>query len=85
MPSEICLIIVVNSFWAYFLPILGAYVADEYLGRFNTILVAIFIAIIGHVIMLSSALPSMLDHPTSAFGCFFVGLIIMGIGTGGFK
>jgi POT family proton-dependent oligopeptide transporter len=70
---------------AYFLPILGAYIADEHLGRFNTILGAIFVAIVGHIILVVSAIPSVLVHPKSAYGVFWLGMIIMGIGTGGFK
>jgi POT family proton-dependent oligopeptide transporter len=67
------------------MPILGAYIADEYLGRFNTILGAIFIAIIGHIVLVVSAVPSVLQHPHGAYACFWVGMIIMGVGTGGFK
>jgi proton-dependent oligopeptide transporter, POT family len=29
-----------NQFWAYFMPMLGGYLADTYLGKFNTINVA---------------------------------------------
>ncbi|KAF2421251.1 PTR2-domain-containing protein [Tothia fuscella] len=74
-----------NSFWAYFMPIIGAYIADEYLGRFNTILGAIFVAIFGHTVLVVSALPPVIVHTKQAFGCFWAGMIIMGIGTGGFK
>lgn len=29
-----------NQFWAYLMPMLGGYIADTYLGKFNTINVA---------------------------------------------
>jgi proton-dependent oligopeptide transporter, POT family len=74
-----------NQFWVYCIPLFGAYVADTYLGRYKTILISIFIAIIGHVILTASAAPAVIAHPHSAMGAFVIGLIIMGIGTGGFK
>jgi POT family proton-dependent oligopeptide transporter len=30
-----------NQFWAYITPLFGAWIADGYLGRFNTILIAV--------------------------------------------
>ena len=75
-----------NQFWVYSTPLMGAYVADAYLGRFNTICVALAIAIVGHVILTASATPSLLStNSNGALGCFLIGLVIMGIGTGGFK
>ncbi|TGZ82308.1 MFS peptide transporter [Ascodesmis nigricans] len=74
-----------NSFWSYVMPLVGGYIADEYLGRYNTILCSIAIALVGHCILIVSAIPSVIANPSGALGCFSVGLIIMGIGTGGFK
>ncbi|KAM0787985.1 hypothetical protein ACM66B_006187 [Microbotryomycetes sp. NB124-2] len=74
-----------NSFWAYFTPILGAIVADQYLGRLKTIQYSLIVAIIGHVLLTMSALPAMGDKPDSALGLLIVALTIMGLGTGGFK
>ena len=74
-----------NQFWAYVCPLFGAYVADAHLGRFKTIQLAILCAIIGHVILTASAAPSVIDHPNGAIAAFSIGLVIMGIGTGGFK
>lgn len=59
--------------------------ADQYWGRFKTIQISIFIAIVGHIILIMSAIPSVIQHPNGAIACFAVGLIIFGIGTGGFK
>lgn len=67
------------------MPLVGAYVADEHLGRFNTIMYSIGIALVGHTILIISAIPPVLKNPNGAIGCFAVGLVIMGIGTGGFK
>lgn len=37
------------------------------------------------MILVSSAAPAVLAHPNSSIGAFIIGIIIMGIGTGGFK
>lgn len=74
-----------NQFWAYLMPLLGGYIADTYLGRFMTIQWAILAAIMGHVLLIVSSIPSVMDNPSGAVGCFAVGLVIFGIGTGGFK
>jgi POT family proton-dependent oligopeptide transporter len=74
-----------NQFWVYVMPLFGAYIADTYLGRFHTIWISVLISIIGHVILTVSATPSVIAHPHSSLGAFIVGIIIMGIGTGGFK
>ena len=74
-----------NQFWVYLTPLFGAYVADTYLGRYNTIFVSLAIAIVGHILLTASAAPTLLANNSSALGLFLVGLIIMGVGTGGFK
>jgi proton-dependent oligopeptide transporter, POT family len=74
-----------NQFWAYIMPLVGGYIADTYLGRYLTIQYAILAAILGHIILICSSIPSVMDNPNGALGCFAVGLVIMGIGTGGFK
>ncbi|KAJ5114281.1 oligopeptide transporter [Penicillium alfredii] len=75
----------VNSFWSYIMPLFGAFLADQYLGRFRTIMWAIGAALIGHVVMVVSAIPSVISHPNGSIACFSIGLVIMGVGTGGFK
>jgi POT family proton-dependent oligopeptide transporter len=74
-----------NQFWVYLIPLFGAYVADTYLGRFTTIWMSVLISITGHVILTASAAPSVIATPHSALAAFIIGIIIMGIGTGGFK
>ncbi|KAF9456664.1 POT family-domain-containing protein [Collybia nuda] len=73
-----------NQFWVYVVPLFGAYIADTYLGRFNTICIAILVALVGHIILIVSAVPGVINHP-SAIGAYVVALIIIGIGTGLFK
>ncbi|KIW08204.1 uncharacterized protein PV09_01134 [Verruconis gallopava] len=74
-----------NQFWAYVTPLFGAWIADGYLGRFRTILVAIAVGIVGHVILTVSAAPSVITRPNTSIGVFSLGLIIFGLGTGMFK
>jgi POT family proton-dependent oligopeptide transporter len=74
-----------NSFWSYVMPLAGAFLADQYWGRFRTIMFSIVCALVGHVILIVSALPPVIANPNGAIGCFAIGLIIMGMGTGGFK
>ena len=64
---------------------LGGYLADAHWGRYKTIHAAIVCAIVGHVILTASAAPSVIKHNGSALAAFIIGLIIMGVGTGGFK
>ena len=67
------------------MPLLGGYIADSYLGRFMTIQLSIAFAIFGHAILIISSIPTVMDNAEGALGCFAVGLVFMGIGTGGFK
>ncbi|KAH3920496.1 hypothetical protein HBI56_070880 [Parastagonospora nodorum] len=74
-----------NQFWSYITPLGGAWLADEYFGRYLTIQYANIIAIIGHILLIFSAIPQVITKPDTAIAIFSVGLVIMGIGTGGFK
>jgi len=76
---------IVNTFWCYVTPLVGAWIGDEFLGRLKTIQLSIVFAFLGHIILIISALPSVITHPQGALGCFSVGLVIFGIGVGGFK
>jgi POT family proton-dependent oligopeptide transporter len=60
-------------------PLLGAYIADTYWGRFKTICVAVVIALIGHIVLIVAAVPGVIEHK-SAIGAFAIALIIMGFG-----
>ncbi|GAA5912857.1 hypothetical protein JCM6882_009497, partial [Rhodosporidiobolus microsporus] len=74
-----------NQFFVYTVPLFGAYIADSYLGRYKTICWSVLVAFIGHVLLVGSAAPTVIAHPNGAIGFFAVSIIIMGIGTGGFK
>lgn len=74
-----------NRFWAYFVPLFGGYIADTKWGRFKTIHVSIAAAMLGHIIIIVSAIPSVIRNRNGALGCFSVGLVFFGVGVGGFK
>lgn len=78
-------LILFNSFWAFITPLAGGYLADTYWGRFKTINVAIGIVILGHIVIIISAIPRVLQNSSTALGIFIVGLIIFGVGVGFFK
>jgi proton-dependent oligopeptide transporter, POT family len=66
-------------------PLLGAYIADEKWGRFNTIAVSIAIVLVGHIILIISSIPPVIVHPNGALATLCVAIVVMGLGTGGFK
>ncbi|KDR80157.1 hypothetical protein GALMADRAFT_62598 [Galerina marginata CBS 339.88] len=72
------------QFWCYITPLIGAYIADAHWGRFKTISWAVVIALIGHIILIISAVPGVIEGK-GAIGAFIVALIVTGFGTGMFK
>ena len=67
------------------MPLLGAYIADQYWGRYKTISWALGIDIIGHIILIISAIPPVIGNQGGALGAMIVAIIVIGFGTGGFK
>lgn len=74
-----------NQFWSYFTPLIGAYLADQYWGRYLTIQYANILAFVGHIVLIIAAIPPVIVHPTAALALFILGLVVLGVGTGGFK
>ncbi|KAF9269358.1 PTR2-domain-containing protein [Marasmius fiardii PR-910] len=72
------------QFWCYVTPLLGAYIADTYLGRYNTVCVAVAITLVGHILLVVAAVPGVIEAK-GAIGCYVVALVVMGFGTGMFK
>lgn len=74
-----------NAFWQYTMPLFGAYIADSVLGRYRTIGSALLVDILGHVILIMASLPPVIKNPNGSLGALVVGIVLMGVGTGGFK
>ncbi|RZC61420.1 hypothetical protein C5167_023202 [Papaver somniferum] len=68
---------------ATLLPLLGAIIADSYLGRFNTILISSIIYVMGLVMLTLSV--STLIPLKFQFWVFFISLYLVAIGEGGHK
>ncbi|CAI6332293.1 unnamed protein product [Periconia digitata] len=74
-----------NAFWAYVMPLIGGWIADEHWGRFKTINVATALAIVGHILIIVAAIPAVIAKSNGALGTFVVGLLLLGTGVGFFK
>ena len=72
------------QFWCYVTPILGAIIADQYLGRYNTILYFAMVYIVGLIILFCTSLPGAIEHG-AALGGLITAMIVIGLGTGGIK
>ncbi|GAT18945.1 MFS peptide transporter Ptr2 [Aspergillus luchuensis] len=72
------------QFWCYVTPIIGAIVADQYLGKYKTIVVFCIIYLVGLLILVCTSIPTALHHGAGVGG-FIVSILIIGLGTGGIK
>jgi POT family proton-dependent oligopeptide transporter len=72
------------QFWCYVTPILGAIIADQYLGKYNTILIFCVVYMVGLLILTTTSLPTSLEHG-AGLGGFIVAVLTIGLGTGGIK
>ncbi|KAF3910963.1 hypothetical protein AA313_de0200386 [Arthrobotrys entomopaga] len=65
-------------------PIFGAIVADQYLGKYKTIVYFCMIYIVGLIVLFVSSLPFSLEAG-SGLGGFICAIVLIGLGTGGIK
>jgi proton-dependent oligopeptide transporter, POT family len=65
------------SFWCYVTPIIGAIVADNYLGKYNTILIFALIYMVGLLILFLTALPIAIENG-AALGGLIAAMIVIG-------
>jgi proton-dependent oligopeptide transporter, POT family len=72
------------QFWCYVTPIIGAIVADTWLGRYKAICLFAGIYLIGLLVIFITSLPFALDNGAGLPG-LIVTMIILGLGTGGIK
>lgn len=72
------------QFWCYVTPILGAVVADQYLGRYLTIKWFSLVYMAGIVVLFVTSLPWSIERG-AAFPGLLASMVIIGLGTGGIK
>ncbi|PLN74898.1 PTR2-domain-containing protein [Aspergillus taichungensis] len=72
------------QFWCYVTPIVGAVIADQYLGKYKTIVLFCFVYMIGLLVLVCTSIPTSLEHG-AGLGGFIVAILIIGLGTGGIK
>lgn len=65
------------TFFCYFTPMLGAVVADQYIGRYWTIIIFSTIYMIGWLILTCTAIPSALENG-AGFPGYVVSLVVIG-------
>ncbi|XP_008300099.1 solute carrier family 15 member 2 [Stegastes partitus] len=68
----------------YFTPILGALIADSWLGKFKTIIYLSIVYVIGHVVKSVGAIPTVGSRDVH-IALSMLGLILIAFGTGGIK
>uniref|UniRef100_A0A3Q0R2D2 Solute carrier family 15 member 2 n=1 Tax=Amphilophus citrinellus TaxID=61819 RepID=A0A3Q0R2D2_AMPCI len=68
----------------YFTPILGAFIADSWLGKFKTIIYLSIVYVIGHVVKSVGAIPTV-GSTDLHIALSMSGLILIALGTGGIK
>ncbi|XP_018598531.2 solute carrier family 15 member 2-like isoform X1 [Scleropages formosus] len=68
----------------YFTPVLGALIADSWLGRFKTIIYLSLVYVLGHVVKSTGAIPAVGENVTHVV-LSMTGLVLIAFGTGGIK
>lgn len=72
------------QFWCYVTPIIGAVIADQYLGKYKTICLFAGVYVVGVLVLFLTSLPVAIDNG-AALGGLIAAMIIIGLGTGGIK
>lgn len=72
------------SFFCYITPLLGAYIADTYLGRYKTICLFTGVYIAGLAILVGTSTPAGIAAG-AGFPGIVVAMLVIGLGTGGIK
>ncbi|KAJ5301921.1 Major facilitator superfamily domain general substrate transporter [Penicillium antarcticum] len=72
------------KFWAYASTIIGAIIADQYVGKFKAITISLGIYVGGLTILVATATPAGIQS-NAGFGGLVAAMVIIGLGTGGIK
>ncbi|XP_042891417.1 solute carrier family 15 member 2-like isoform X2 [Penaeus japonicus] len=79
---------IIYHVWAmlcYFTPVIGAIIADTFLGRFRTIFYISIIYVIGNAVLSISAIPPLMPDLNTKIAVSLIGLLLIALGTGGIK
>ncbi|KAJ2781210.1 peptide transporter ptr2 [Coemansia javaensis] len=72
------------QFWCYITPILGAVIADQYWGKYRTILVFSVVYLVGDLVLTLTSIPVSI-RAGGAFPGLVIAIIIIGLATGAVK
>ncbi|KAJ1903955.1 peptide transporter ptr2 [Coemansia sp. IMI 209127] len=72
------------QFWCYITPIFAAIIADQWWGKYKTILVFAMIYMVGDLVLTLTSIPASIRHGGALPG-LVISMIIIGLGTGGIK
>ncbi|KAJ0381964.1 hypothetical protein COL922a_013496, partial [Colletotrichum nupharicola] len=72
------------KFWAYASTVIGAVIADQYLGKFKAILAACSVYTIGLIVLVATSTPQSITSG-AGFGGLIAAMITTGLGKGGIK
>jgi proton-dependent oligopeptide transporter, POT family len=61
------------------MPLGGAYIADSYLGRYKTIQYALGLDILGHIILIMSAIPPVIPNKGGSIACLILGVSVFSL------
>jgi POT family proton-dependent oligopeptide transporter len=67
------------------MPLFGAVVTDQYLGRYKTLQYSNIIVFFGHVVLTAAAIPAVIAYQQLALGVLIFGTVLMGVGFGGYR
>lgn len=72
------------QFWCYVTPIMGAVIADQYLGKYWTIFYFSIVYVVGVAVLFVTSLPASIEAGWALPG-LIIAMVVIGLGTGGIK
>jgi nitrate/nitrite transporter NarK len=72
-------------FFAYAMSVVGGYISDSFLGKYRTILYLSLLYCVGTTIVSLTAIPGVMPGDPPQWWGAAIGLLLVGVGTGGIK
>ncbi|XP_076046258.1 solute carrier family 15 member 1-like isoform X2 [Oratosquilla oratoria] len=73
------------SMLCYFMPVVGAIVADTFLGKFRTIFYISLVYALGNIVLSIAAINPIMPNLDTKIAVSLIGLLLIAVGTGGIK